>query len=345
MEGEELTLLLVRVIMSGISLVACLLMLATLCGFRKYQTVAGRLVMVLTSMVGASASVNLLTPLVHLNAGLCIFQGVAMQFADSASGVWTVIIAVNVFLIVVANYRETDKFEVWYHVVGWPIAVVFTVLPATTTSYGETAIWCWIRSDATLGNVWRFACFYVPLFVCLLAIAALYLLIFLRLSHTFAELPGSAKSAKVVENERRMLRSLAAYPLIFLFVWLCPTINRIYGWASGDDEVFGLLLVQSFTVGSQGLLNSLAYGLDSHTRRRRRKQRPGRQLSHFRQRRTVRASKASTAYVLLSDDDDEVSDGDDAATAYTTITTDELSSSTTSSSTYSSSTSSARSEP
>jgi hypothetical protein len=36
MEGEELTLLLVRVIMSGISLVACLLMLATLCGFRKY---------------------------------------------------------------------------------------------------------------------------------------------------------------------------------------------------------------------------------------------------------------------------------------------------------------------
>jgi hypothetical protein len=33
-----------------------------------------------------------------------------MQFADSASGVWTVIIAVNVLLIVVANYRETDKF-------------------------------------------------------------------------------------------------------------------------------------------------------------------------------------------------------------------------------------------
>jgi len=33
-----------------------------------------------------------------------------MQFADSASGVWTVIIAVNVFLFVVANYRETDRF-------------------------------------------------------------------------------------------------------------------------------------------------------------------------------------------------------------------------------------------
>lgn len=38
MEGEELTLLLVRVIMSGISLVACLLMLATLFAFRKYPS-------------------------------------------------------------------------------------------------------------------------------------------------------------------------------------------------------------------------------------------------------------------------------------------------------------------
>jgi len=38
MEGEELMLLQVRVIMSGISLVACLLMLATLFAFRKYPS-------------------------------------------------------------------------------------------------------------------------------------------------------------------------------------------------------------------------------------------------------------------------------------------------------------------
>jgi len=94
---------------------------------------------------------------------------------------------------------------------------MFTVLPATTTNYGQTEIWCWITGEGT-GNVWRFVCFYIPLFLFFLAITILYLLTFIKLSRTFNEMADS-KPAEVVQKERRMLRSLVAYPLIFIFVW------------------------------------------------------------------------------------------------------------------------------
>jgi len=263
--NEKFAVLMVRVVISGMSLVSCLIVLIAVIALHRYRSVTGRLVMVLTSTVALSAASNLLTPLVTLDDSLCVIQAVTMQLGDISSAMWTVIIAFNLFFVLVAKKQEKN-IEIWYHLIGWPIPIVLTLLPSITDSYGHVAVWCWIRSEGT-GNIWRFACLYVPLMISFIIIIFLYLLIFLRLSRVFKK-SAWAKTDDLINKENRLLRSLFIFPIIFLAIWTFPTINRIYGWITGNHAVFVLLLIHSITACLQGFLNSLVYGLNSKARKR-----------------------------------------------------------------------------
>jgi len=61
-----------------------------------------------------------------------------------------------------------------------------------------------------------------------------------------------------------LVRTLLAYPLIFLGLYIFPTINRIQDWVDPDYDIFILWLLHSITAPALGFANSIAYvvGLD-----------------------------------------------------------------------------------
>lgn len=63
--------------------------------------------------------------------------------------------------------REQKALMRRFHVAVWGAALLSTLLPFTTDSYGSTGSWCWIEtnptSDVDVGTMWRYLVLYCPL--------------------------------------------------------------------------------------------------------------------------------------------------------------------------------------
>lgn len=60
-----------------------------------------------------------------------------------------------------------------------------------------------------------------------------------------------------VKNNKKYMK-LIAYPAVFLFTWLFPTINRVYQVTTGDS-LYWMILLHALFSDMQGLLNSIVY--------------------------------------------------------------------------------------
>ena len=149
-------------------------------------------------------------------------------------------IAIHLFiLIVVSKVHPQDSLmrtaEITYHVVTWFVAALsgnfvcsfisnhVAALPLTTHSYGDAGAWCWIVNNE-VGILWRFGVFYLPLFLYLALIGFLYTWILRKMYKVFR---GVQKDESEKQRELRYLYKMAAYPIVFFVLWICPLINRI----------------------------------------------------------------------------------------------------------------------
>lgn len=62
-----------------------------------------------------------------------------------------------------------------------------------------------------------------------------------------------------IMQEFRVYTKLVIYPLIFIFVWFLPSVNRIIQMSASNQKNFYLQLLGAFTVASSGFLNLIAY--------------------------------------------------------------------------------------
>lgn len=253
-----------RVGAGGLSLVASLIVLGTICKLRKWKSVAQRLVLVLMLNAFFSALGDIMTIEAYRNDEVCFWQGVALQWTEMASFMWTSVIAFNLFVVVVLEIRDTSNLELWYHVFVWPLCCGLATFPLLTDNYGPASIWCWITPDY-IGNIWRFLCFYVPLYIFLAFVVIMYLAIFVKVKLVFGK-TNASKSEAQKKSDAKVLRTLLAYPLIFLAIWIIPTINRIVNWVD-NETILAFLCVHAVLVAGAGFCNSIAYGFDRHTRR------------------------------------------------------------------------------
>ncbi|CAM9599990.1 unnamed protein product [Ectocarpus sp. 13 AM-2016] len=105
------------------------------------------------------------------NRAACVAQGALQQFFQMAQILWAVAIAC-VLRDVTVNLRmyhphEQSALMRRFHVAVWGSALLSTLLPFTTDSYGSTGSWCWIEtnpgSDVDVGTMWRYLVLYCPL--------------------------------------------------------------------------------------------------------------------------------------------------------------------------------------
>lgn len=140
-----------------------------------------------------------------------------------------------------------------------------SIIPLIAGAYGPAGVWCWIKKTGSALPL-RFVTFYVPLYIMIAIMIYLYTVVIRTVNDTMA-----AGQNDIEDSDRKRattaLARLRLYPIIFMVLYIAPTINRIYNWISNDD-IFVLYLGQVMTAPLLGFVNSLAYGLDEDLRRK-----------------------------------------------------------------------------
>eukprot|EP01129_Flabellula_baltica_P013303 TRINITY_DN6150_c0_g1_i1.p1 TRINITY_DN6150_c0_g1~~TRINITY_DN6150_c0_g1_i1.p1 ORF type:complete len:327 (+),score=53.19 TRINITY_DN6150_c0_g1_i1:27-983(+) len=259
---EQDIIITVRMFICFLSLIGSSVMLSIMIIFKRYTALSRRLVMYMTMAAFGEAVVNLFTLGLYGSTealdGFCYVQGILQQFFQIALFMWIAVIALNLYINVVQKQFSANYEKVYLIVVG-ATCVVLTLIPVL--NYGVAGLWCWI-AKAGAGNALRFICFYVPLYVLITFVIILYIIIACNLTNERKMQEDLTKEQK--KKSKALVRTLIAYPLIFLGLYFFPTINRIQDWVDPENDVFFLYLMHAISAPALGFANSIAYviGLD-----------------------------------------------------------------------------------
>ena len=222
----------------------------------------------------------------------CLVQGSVMVFAESASVIWTVLIALALHQQVVRR-AAADRHECYYHLIAWGVPLAMSVALLLAHRLGPAdeprETWCWIASNSSEppGNHtpsdpvpgptdavarthlisgagedsrWvQLVVFYVPLALAF----AFNLGTYIRVGGAFRRMAreGAVDAAK----ERMIQLRLRMYLLVFILVWALPLAHRSLQLAGYHME--WLRIAHTATQCSMGWLNCLVYGCNEATLR------------------------------------------------------------------------------
>merc|ERR1740117_1185625 len=192
--------------------------------------------------------------------GLCQFQAVVSTFFELASVLWASSIAFTMhqaFLRKNPSFSssEVGRYTKRYHAVIWSFSLLFTLLPLTTDSFGDTGGWCWIKNATDMDHAWRYIVFYV--WVWLAWGYSCYVYCNVRSAMQDAQEGADAAATRA---QRAVMRRILFYPLVLVVAWAPASINRAYELFT-DDSVMFLTILHAVFQGLYGFLNALVYGM------------------------------------------------------------------------------------
>lgn len=206
----------------------------------------------------------------HLGAtdGLCTLQSVLISYFGLTSLFWSASIAYTLhqgFLRETPSFKpnEIEQHRCKFMGVCWCIPILFTILPFTTDSYGDTGGWCWIMSIEEKHTIWRFVQFYVMNWIAV----AYNIFVFYNLRKKILSIEASMETPAQGSGSK-MVSRLKMYPMVLIICHSVGTIVAFYELANGGDLHFGLNLVQVIFSSSLGFVNALVYGLTPEIKER-----------------------------------------------------------------------------
>ncbi|KAL0485182.1 G-protein coupled receptor GCR1 [Acrasis kona] len=191
---------------------------------------------------------------------LCSLQAIQTQFFDWSVLLWTLCIATFLLMTVVFAVKVTVLIEFVFHLFVWSLSVLFTCLPLIGDSYGRSGFWCWIDSSKEKGRIWFWAAFYGPLWFIILLVAVFYTTLMAFMFYRRHQLRSLTSEPEAIRREMKILTKLSGYPLIFLLVWVFPTVNRIHQVVT-NKPLFALVLLHVLS-NTQGFLNCVLYAFN-----------------------------------------------------------------------------------
>ncbi|ETS80519.1 hypothetical protein PFICI_08048 [Pestalotiopsis fici W106-1] len=109
----------------------------------------------------------------------CQFQAFLIQMFLPADALWTLAMAVNVYLTFYYKFdaERLRKMEIWYFLIcyGLPFVPALSFIFVSDERgrmYGNAALWCWIAQE---WDIFRIATFYGPVWLIIIATFAIYL--------------------------------------------------------------------------------------------------------------------------------------------------------------------------
>mmetsp|Transcript_11467 Transcript_11467/g.42793 ORF Transcript_11467/g.42793 Transcript_11467/m.42793 type:complete len:302 (-) Transcript_11467:593-1498(-) len=265
---EEDALTTAALVVGGASFLGCAAILRSFWRFTQLRTFSFRVIMMLAlADMGSVVSYFFGSP---ENSTLsCTVQAFLQQFFQLASVFWTSGIALTVYDTAVSHTTPT---MLRLNLLCWGVPFLAALLPLVTGSYGSTGAWCWIQatpgdqedpfSRFYVGTFWRFALFYVPIWICIFLNVGIYVYV-TRYVNTFGKVSESRETTlKLV----KLIHRLRFYPLVLVIAWLPATVNRIHDALYPSTPVFWLTMIAVLTKSAQGLLNALTYGFNRTVR-------------------------------------------------------------------------------
>ncbi|CAK8673199.1 uncharacterized protein LOC143468932 [Clavelina lepadiformis] len=259
------TIIALKRVTASLSLVGCVFMISTIWLFRKYNVLSQRLILFL-SIAALFDSIGYLMGDMTPDGPTCDFEGWWLTYFDWTVLMWVSCITYNLYQNVM-KHRRTDRLEKFYHFFSWVIPpLLFSLLPLIGDNYGPAGAWCWIKHEST---AWRFAIWYVPLFVIIIALFGIYIYIIIYLRKQMTSWGGNYNpddefNNAVMEDDIKVLK---AYPFVYLALSIFPLILRIHNAATDEgDDVFALWVLTVLTAPLQGAVNAIVFGLDPETR-------------------------------------------------------------------------------
>ncbi|XP_031752665.1 cyclic AMP receptor-like protein A isoform X1 [Xenopus tropicalis] len=256
------TIITVKRLTATFSLIGCFCMLLIIWLFRKYNSLAQRMILSL-SLAALFDSIAYVMGEVLPDGVLCNFQAWWLTFFDWCALAWVCCITLNLYLNVVKEMR-TERFELTYHFVAWGVSFLLSCLPLFGDYYGPAGAWCWITDEHV---AWRFVIWYIPLFTLIFLMMLCYLRIIYVAKQRVITWSGtyepSRERRKVVMAEE--IKHLKWYPCVYLAVSLFPLLNRIHNAIFPSETVFILTLLHVISAPLHGLANAFVFGLDKET--------------------------------------------------------------------------------
>jgi len=202
----------------------------------------------LSSVALAAAGINWLKQ-GESQGHLCIYEAFSIQLFFLSDAFWALCIAIYLYLRVVFGKSWKWKLEGTFHAVCFVIPLILSIPPFFgPTRYGHAGVWCWLTAEPVYT---RWVLFYAFIFAIMIVISLLYGLVIFYIKGRMNE----------QHNERRkIVVRVAAYPAVFVIVWIPGVINRMQISIDPTNQYLVLFFFHLFFVPLQGFLNAFAYG-------------------------------------------------------------------------------------
>lgn len=255
----------VNIIASSFSLLGSLFVILVYISFMEIRVFAFRLVVYLSICNFFYCAAVLIGP-IQESQSLCIVQALLISYFGLASIVWNFIIAYVQYSALLKNtYLENYEYRLLALGHGYPI--LWTLLPLTTKSYGQTSLGlCWIslNYNTSAGNAWQMVQFYIPLWISCICI--LYYFRRVRIASK-----GLMRQFSMTDSENirkaKLISRLKYYPLLLILNWLPASINRFAIFGAENDPYFGLHIVHVLFGSLNGLCNAIVFGMNYNVKR------------------------------------------------------------------------------
>lgn len=190
---------------------------------------------------------------------LCQVQAVMITLFGLATVLWTVSIALTMYLVVLSRSSSVEVHEAKMIAVCYGLPMLVAALPFLTHSYGASLEWCWLETK-DLGPIWQVVVFYGPLWAAFAINSYIYWAIRQYLGQVLDDLVGITEEER--EEKRKIVSRLQWYPWVLFICWLVGTVDCVYSYI--EPEPLFVLSLLHYSLGSlQGAGNALVYGCNA----------------------------------------------------------------------------------
>uniref|UniRef100_A0A7S3DF01 G-protein coupled receptors family 2 profile 2 domain-containing protein n=1 Tax=Palpitomonas bilix TaxID=652834 RepID=A0A7S3DF01_9EUKA len=200
----------------------------------------------------------------------CTIQAWTISIFATQSYLWTLAITSSLLRAIIYKDKNIEKLEKVFIPLVWIFSVAISIPPQVFGLYGYSGGWCWIVdfdfntcTRQELGDLLRFACFYIPLWLCIVLVVTMSSVV---LTSTRRQLSLASKAKKLSMRAKFSLYfHMLGYPLVMCLCWVFGTANRVVEAVTDARPHIALLILQVFFSNLQGFLNCILFGLTNST--------------------------------------------------------------------------------
>ena len=261
MNASNVVLYTTMVIVSAISLIGCIFIIIMYNKFKSLKVFAFKLVYILAIFDCITAVFSIIPTYLDNSRTnpLCTVQAFFIQFSALASILWTGVIALILYLQVIMQKNEVEKY---YKVFFWAVMIMSllcALIPVFTDDYEYIGGWCDLTYGSARGTIYRYALFYDWVWLVIVFDIYAYVCVIKRIKKEFTI------RNTFIDEGRALVKRLRFYPVILVVCYTPITLTRILQTVENRFPEW-VILICLVLANLMGIFNAIVYGLNETVR-------------------------------------------------------------------------------